>query len=81
MPASVVTLALRHMAATAQHRHLLTRGDLIRGHPAVGQTVLFTHAMTGIATYIFLEVRMTFDVAGGFAMAGPAKLMHLGAQR
>ena len=81
MPASVVTLALRHMAATAQHRHLLTRGDLIRGRPAVRQTVLFTRAMTGIATYILLEMRMTFNVAGDFAMAGPAKLMHLGTQR
>lgn len=81
MPAGIVTLPLRHMAATAQHRHLFARRDLIRGRAAIGQAVLFTGAMAGIATYIFLEVRMTLDVARGFAMAGPAKLVHLGTHR
>ena len=81
MPAGIVTLALRHMAATAQHRHLLARGDLIGGRAAVRQAVLFTRAMAGIASHVLLEMRMTLDIAGGFTMAGLAKLMHLGTHR
>ncbi len=73
--AGFVTLALGYVAAAAKDGDLLAGGNFIRRGAAGGETMFLASAVAGVATDVLLEVRVAFDVTGGFGVAGLAELM------